>query len=142
MVVTMPIQVTFDAHDPHALAAFWEAAMDDFEAEVHHDIVQGAIDGGFVTPDSDDVEEVDGSYRWRTMAAIRNPATGDRLLFIEVPEAKTAKNRVHLDLHVTDRQSKLEQLYALGATHLWDGQVGPQSWVTIADPEGNELCVA
>src|SRR3954447_26149866 len=138
----MSLQITIDCADPHAQASFWDAAMDDFEPEPHHDIVQGAIDGGFVTPDSEDVEAIDGRYRWRDLAALKHPTTGDRLLFIRVPEPKTAKNRVHLDLHVEDRQAKLDQLYTLGATHLWDGQVGPQSWVTIADPEGNELCVA
>ena len=36
----------------------------------------------------------------------------------------------------------MAQLLGLGATKLWDGQVGPQTWVTLADPEGNELCVS
>jgi hypothetical protein len=62
-----------------------------------------------------------------------------------VPEGKTVKNRVHLDFHVGDEASRgeaVERLLALGAARLWDGQQGPNKWVTMADPEGNELCVA
>ncbi len=53
------------------------------------------------------------------------------------------KNRVHLDLHVGDerREAEVERLIALGASRLWDGQQGPNRWVTMADPEGNEFCV-
>jgi hypothetical protein len=137
----MPLQISFDARDPHALASFWAAAMD-YDVEDHHDVVEQVIAAGHLRADSDDVEVVDGRKRFREAAACRSSATGDRLLFQVVPEAKTVKNRVHLDLHVEDRAAKLEQLYALGATHLWDGQQGPQTWVTIADPEGNELCVS
>jgi len=137
----MPLQIAFDARDPHALAAFWAVAMD-FDVEDHHDIVEQVIAAGHLSADDDDVEEIGGRKRFRTAAACRSAETGDRLLFQVVPEPKTVKNRVHLDLHVVDRAAKLEQLYALGATYLWDGQQGPLSWVTIADPEGNELCVS
>ena len=67
-----------------------------------------------------------------------------RLLFIEVPEARTVKNRLHLDLAPTDasRESEVERLQALGATWLADHRRPDGSgWVTLADPEGNELCV-
>jgi hypothetical protein len=55
-----------------------------------------------------------------------------------------AKNRVHLDLHVPEgeRPTKVAELIELGATWLWDAAVGPQSWDTLADPEGNEFCVS
>jgi hypothetical protein len=55
-----------------------------------------------------------------------------------------AKNRVHLDLAIGPerRAGEVERLGALGATKLWDGQQGPYAWVTMADPEGNEFCVA
>ena len=61
-----------------------------------------------------------------------------------VPELKAGKNRMHVDLHVGDerRAAVVERLLALGATKLYDGQLGPQSWVTMADPEGNEFCVS
>ena len=66
------------------------------------------------------------------------------MLFQAVPEPKTGKNRVHLDLHVgADRRSEVvERLVGLGGTVLWEGQEGPSTWVTMADPEGNEFCVA
>ena len=137
----MPLQITFDAADPHAQAAFWAQAMD-YEVEDHHDTVEQVIAAGHLSADSDDVETVDGRYRFREYAACASSSTGDRLLFQVVPEAKTVKNRVHLDLHVEDASAKVDQLLALGATKLWDGQMGPQTWVTLADPEGNELCVS
>lgn len=67
-----------------------------------------------------------------------------RLLFIEVPEARTVKNRLHLDLAPTDasREAEVERLQGLGATWLADHRRPDGSgWVTLADPEGKELCV-
>ena len=71
---------------------------------------------------------------------------GVDVLFIEVPEAKTVKNRVHLDLRPRAdlRDVEVERVKALGATVVGDhrGIYGPGSgWVTFADPEGNEFCV-
>jgi hypothetical protein len=65
------------------------------------------------------------------------------VLFQVVPEPKTVKNRVHLDLHVgaERRPEVVERLVGLGATVLWEGREGPSTWVTMADPEGNEFCV-
>jgi predicted enzyme related to lactoylglutathione lyase len=67
-----------------------------------------------------------------------------RVLFQLVPEAKTVKNRVHLDVWVgTDNvEAELERLTARGATFLHRGRQGPYSWVTVADPEGNEFCLS
>jgi hypothetical protein len=77
---------------------------------------------------------------------IRDPETGHRLIFIEVPEAKQVKNRVHLDLvpRSGSRDEELERLLALGATVLADlrGTHGPGTgWVVLSDPEGNEFCI-
>ena len=66
------------------------------------------------------------------------------LLFIPVPEGKTAKNRIHLDLQPTDvsRDEQVERAIALGATVLGDHRKDDGTgWVTLADPEGNEFCV-
>jgi hypothetical protein len=54
------------------------------------------------------------------------------------------KNRLHLDLHVGPerRGEVVRRLVDLGGAVLWEGQEGPASWVTMADPEGNEFCVA
>ena len=54
------------------------------------------------------------------------------------------KNKVHLDLHVGAgrRAEAIDRLLAAGATRLWEAEQGGSSWVTLADPEGNEFCVA
>jgi hypothetical protein len=78
---------------------------------------------------------------------IHDPATGHRLLFIEVPEGKAVKNRLHLDLRPREGGSRDEEIARLrehGATEVADrrGIYGPGSgWVVLADPEGNEFCV-
>ncbi|MBB5787624.1 VOC family protein [Jiangella mangrovi] len=69
-----------------------------------------------------------------------------QVLFIEVPEAKAGKNRIHFDLRPTDRtrDDEVERLRGVGATEVADhrGIYGPGTgWVTLADPEGNEFCV-
>jgi catechol 2,3-dioxygenase-like lactoylglutathione lyase family enzyme len=73
-----------------------------------------------------------------------SPDGRQRLLFIEVPEAKSVKNRLHLDLAPTDRsrEEEVERLLGLGATQVADHRrPDGRGWVTLADPEGNELCV-
>ena len=77
---------------------------------------------------------------------IRDPQTGHRVLFIEVPEGKTVKNRVHFDLWPTDRtmDEEVQRLLEAGATMVHDlrDHRGPGTgWATLADPEGNEFCV-
>ncbi|MEO6317589.1 MAG: VOC family protein [Acidimicrobiales bacterium] len=137
----MALQITFDCADPHAQARFWAVALD-YDVEDHDETIGQVIAAGHLPADSDDITTVDGRRAFRNYAGAKARGTDDRLLFQRVPEAKTAKNRVHLDIHVEERQAKVEQLLALGATKLWDGQLGPQTWVTLADPEGNELCVS
>ena len=66
------------------------------------------------------------------------------LLFITVPDGKTVKNRVHLDLRPADRTRKqgTERILALGASRLADHRWPDGSgWITLADPEGNEFCI-
>jgi Glyoxalase-like domain len=140
--MTTPFQVVIDAADPHMVNRFWSAAMG-YEMEDHHDFIKQLLDSGAVT--DDDVVEIDGRLAFKSGAASRDPAgVAPRLLFQLVPEPKSVKNRVHLDLHVGDerRESEVERLIGLGASRLWDGQQGPNRWVTMADPEGNEFCVA
>lgn len=77
---------------------------------------------------------------------IQDPRTGHRILFIEVPEAKAGKNRLHLDLRPREgtRDEEVARLRAYGASEVADhrGIYGPGSgWVVLADPEGNEFCV-
>jgi hypothetical protein len=77
---------------------------------------------------------------------VLDPESGHRILFIEVPEPKSAKNRLHLDLRPRSgsRDDEVERVRALGATEVADhrGQYGPGTgWVVMADPEGNEFCI-
>ena len=77
---------------------------------------------------------------------ILSPETGHRLLFIEVPEDKQVKNRIHLDLRPADRTQaeEVDRLERIGATELADlrGRWGEGTgWVVLADPEGNEFCM-
>ena len=75
---------------------------------------------------------------------IRDPESGQRLLFIEVPEDKQVKNRLHLDLapRTGRRDDELVRLLELGATELDDRrEPDGTGWVVLADPEGNEFCI-
>lgn len=77
---------------------------------------------------------------------ILDPETGHQLLFIEVPDTKAVKNRLHLDLRprAGTRDAEVARLVAAGARQVADrrGIHGPGTgWVVLADPEGNEFCV-
>ena len=73
--------------------------------------------------------------------ALRAPAgAGPDWLFLAVPEAKTVKNRLHIDLTPDDQRAEVERVLALGARRVDIGQ-GEESWVVLADPEGNEFCI-
>ena len=63
-------------------------------------------------------------------------------MFLQVPEGKAAKNRVHPDLHTDDLPAEVTRLVGLGATHLADHTEAGTTWATLADPEGNEFDVA
>jgi hypothetical protein len=75
---------------------------------------------------------------------IISPDGGHRILFIEVPDVKQVKNRLHFDLRPREgtRDEELARLLALGATQLHDRRNPDGSgWVVLADPEGNEFCI-
>ena len=59
-----------------------------------------------------------------------------------MPKGKEVKNRVHLDLQADDRAAEVERLVSLGATVVHDKDAWDVQWTTLADPEGNEFCVA
>jgi predicted enzyme related to lactoylglutathione lyase len=63
-------------------------------------------------------------------------------LFNQVPESKTAKNRMHVDLVADDREAEVDRLVGLGAKRLADQAEFGLRWTVLADPEGNEFCVA
>jgi hypothetical protein len=135
-------QVAIDCADPHLLARFWAEALA-YTVEDHHDQVLKMIELGFAS--REDAVEMDGRLSWPTAAACADPhGVRPRLLFQHVPEAKTVKNRLHLDLRfgAEAHDREVARFEALGARRLWDGQQGPHHWTTMADPEGNEFCVA
>jgi predicted enzyme related to lactoylglutathione lyase len=72
-----------------------------------------------------------------------NGRPGPKLLLQRVPEAKSVKNRMHLDIDATDIEAEAARLEALGATRVQPDQVHEHgtSWILMADPEGNEFCV-
>jgi hypothetical protein len=147
-MTTLDLQITFDAADPHALARFWVAALD-LTLEDHDDLIGQMLDAGHASPI--DIVVIEGRRAWAGAAGCHDPqGRYPRFLFLQVPEGKTAKNRVHLDFHLHDtlpddrdgaREAEVARLISLGATKLHDGSLGPQRWVTLADPEGNEFCV-
>ena len=111
------LNITFDCADPRALARFW-----------------GQVTGWPVIQ-----EPQPGSEE----SAVGNLGEGHpRLYFVQVPEGKTIKNRVHLDVMPADRtqDEEIDRLTGLGATIVSDRR--PDfGWVILADPEGNEFCV-
>lgn len=69
----------------------------------------------------------------------REGAVGSVFLVQGVAEAKSIKNRMHLDLHVADPEAEVERLVGLGAARTGAGSLGEISWITMTDPEGNEF---
>ena len=107
-------QVVVDAADPAALGAWWVRAL------------------GWVMVD-DGAESGEVEIR---PAADRLPG----LLFAQVDEPKTVKNRWHPDFRPANQEAEVTRLIALGARRIDIGQ-SRQPWVVLADPEGNEFCV-
>ncbi len=143
-------QIVFDASDPHTLAAFWAEATGYVDEEID-EFVRGVLDAGMAT--KEDTYDAGGSLRWAELRSLRHPdddvdewgvGTGRRILFLAVPEAKTAKNRCHLDLLVgpEQREAEVERLVGLGAKVLGEVDEHGMRHTTLADPEGNEFCVA
>jgi glyoxalase superfamily protein len=144
-------KICIDCADPHRLAPFWADALG-YVVEDYSSMIRSLLDQGHAT--DADVVTVDGRLAWRTAQGIRDPdgpvdertgiGRGGRVLFQVVPEPKTVKNRVHLDLHIGPerRAEVVAHLVQLGGSVLWEGHEFGSSWVTMADPEGNEFCVA
>ena len=136
-------QVTIDCSAPHELADWWAEALGWQVEEQDPAFIRRMVESGAAS--DDDTTEHRGALVWKVGAAITSPDPGrPRVLFQLVPEPKTVKNRVHLDVRVgADRQeAEVARLVASGATELWRASQGPHAWVTMADPEGNEFCVA
>jgi hypothetical protein len=139
--MAIPVQVTFDAADPHRLARFWAEALH-YQKEDHAALVEQLLAAGQLPPDA--VVEDEGKRAFRDVAACRDPDDqGPRLFFQRVPEGKSAKNRVHLDVHVgpANVEAETRRLTRLGAQQLWTSNDRGGPCITMADPEGNEFCV-
>ena len=142
------VQLVIDCADPHAQAKFWAAALG-WVVERNEAFIRSLLDQGVARPDQ--VVEVDGELAWSTVEAVRHPehdairelGGGARLLLQQVPEGKTVKNRMHLDVNVGKDHidAKVAELTALGARELYKVDEPGAFHTTMADPEGNELCV-
>jgi hypothetical protein len=148
------VQVTFDAHDPRAQSLFWK--------EVLGYVLPGPP-GVELAEEDDPLAAWDGfleragvpADRRNSASAIEDPSgAGPRVFFQQVPEEKTAKNRVHLDVRAApglsgaDRMAALEaecaRLVALGATRVRRSEPAPpmsMGFLVLTDPEGNEFCL-
>ncbi len=106
-------QLVIDARDPRSIARFWAAVLD-------QQVLYESADEVIVGSDEH-----------------RYPG----LCFVPVPEHKTVKNRLHIDLDPDDRDAEVKRIIALGARRADVGQGPDATWVVLADPEGNEFCV-
>jgi predicted enzyme related to lactoylglutathione lyase len=117
--MTLRIQcLCIDAGDPDRLATFWAAVL-----------------GWRRTTDEPDEVALEPP------AGSREDGVVPDLLFLRVPEGKTTKNRLHLDLRPEDQAEEVARIEALGAQRVSVGQGPEATWVVLADPEGNEFCV-
>lgn len=117
-------ELAIDCADPRGLARFWCAVLG-YEVREEED--------GLVSIGSPDVPE----------GKTRPGPVPPSLTFARVPEGKDVKNRLHIDVNPTDGEQadEVRRLLDLGARHIDVGQASGESWVCLADPEGNEFCV-
>ncbi|MFJ2476133.1 VOC family protein [Streptomyces sp. NPDC087659] len=116
-------ELAIDCADPDALARFWCSVL-----------------GYEVQDDGDGIVTIGSPL---VPGGRNNPGpVPPTLTFARVPEGKSVKNRLHIDVNPTDREQdeEVRRLLDLGARHTDVGQ-GDESWVVLADPEGNEFCV-
>jgi len=121
-------EINVDCTDPGALAGFWCAALGYTVLEATDGLVE-------VGPERGSNAEL--------LEAVRRAPVAPSMFFALVPEGKTVKNRLHLDLSPIDctQTEEVARLELLGARRADVGQTGAESWVVMADPEGNEFCV-
>ena len=106
--------ISFDAHNPGQLAQFWAQAL-------RRNVADGATEQFAAIPPADDLSR------------------GPLLMFHRVPEGKTVKNRVHLDLKAADIQAEADRLTKLGAQQVRALSENNNQWISFTDPEGNEF---
>jgi predicted enzyme related to lactoylglutathione lyase len=108
--------ISLDCDDAGKLARFWSEALD-------RPVDAGATEG------------------FAAIVVNGDAGAGPAWMFHKVPEAKKAKNRVHVDFLTPDLGNAVERLMTLGATHVRDVEEGGYRWATLADPQGNEFDV-
>jgi predicted enzyme related to lactoylglutathione lyase len=106
-------EICIDAADIHGLAAWWAEVL------------------GWKREPTDDGD----------VMLFAPPGSGPNWLFVAVPDDRVVKNRIHFDFRPDDQQAEVERVIAMGARHVDIGQKGDESWVVLADPEGNEFCI-
>jgi hypothetical protein len=142
-------KLVIDTYDAATLADFWAAALE-YEVEDQSDLIANLLAAGHIGADL--VAEHRGRRHFRGLVAIRHPddpydkatgiGQGRRILLQDVPEEKTVKNRLHIDVHGEEGLTALvERLENLGATRVHEVNQGPAGhWWVMRDPEGNEFC--
>lgn len=108
--------ITFDCADPLKVSAFWSAVLD--------------------RP-----ADPDGSEYFCSIG-LSDPDSAPNVFFAAVEEAKTVKNRQHVDLETDDVPAEIARLVALGATHVVDRDEWGHAWSVLTDVEGNEFCIS
>ncbi len=137
------LQITFDANDVPRLLGFWAETLG---------YVRQPLPDGFATWEDFARERGIPEDQWDDWGALIDPDGGrPRIFFQRVPEGKTAKNRVHLDLNVgeglegearTERvKQEADRVEALGATRRREVDERGEFWIVMQDPEGNEFCL-
>jgi hypothetical protein len=126
-------EIVIEAHDLRKLADFWCAVLDYRIMEEREDVIEI---GPEELPEGWGPEFI---AEWK--ARLRAAPSVPTIVFAPVPEKKTVKNRLHIDVSPLDsHEEEVERLLGLGATHADIGQ-GDVRWTVMRDPEGNEFCV-
>ena len=140
------VQVVIDCADPAQLSQFWVTAL-------HYKLEDPPE--GFATWEAWLADAGIPESEWNSASAVVDPdGAGPRIYFQRVPESKVVKNRVHLDLNVSQKRdvgaeegrrrvdAEVERLAGVGATVVRPGgEERGEYWVVMQDPEGNEFCV-
>jgi hypothetical protein len=132
-----PFQITFDCENAEVMCRFWSVALQ---------YVEEPPPAGYLSwEDFLRANEIPLPPTGSIGAIVDPENVGPRILFLRVPEKKSAKNRVHLDIRAgrsdEERNNKVEQLTAAGAAVVRRVEETGQWWMVMTDPEGNEFCV-
>ncbi|MFI6471539.1 VOC family protein [Streptomyces sp. NPDC050516] len=148
--MTLHWKLVVDAADPHTQADFWAAALG-YVVEDNSVLINRLRSADAIGPEI--TLEHGGRIAFRDLVAVRHPddsydpesgtGLGRRILFQRVPEPKTAKNRLHIDVHSAPgtREAEVGRLVGLGASVLHQVKEAGGEFTVMTDPEGNEFCV-